>query len=293
MIKTVTDEIIPTMVIVVNSSMTSGTVPDSMKMATITPLLKKPSLDPELLKHYRPVSNLSFLSKTLERVVANRLRAYMEANTLHDPLQSAYKSGHSTETALIKVQNDLLRSIDDRGVSVLVLLDMSAAFDTVDHDVLLSRLHWMGIRDAPLRWFRSYLTDRKQYVKIQDSKSNTTSLSSGVPQGSVLGPLLFLVYLLPLRHIINAHNMAMHGYADDTQLYVSLTKPGDPAVVRTDCLRIERCLSDIQSWMALNKLKLNPEKTDIMLLGLKRQTDTISILVQQQNQKKALILGVT
>ena len=246
-------------------------------VATITPLLKKPSLDPEVLKHYRPISNLSFLSKILERVVANRLRLFMDTNALHDPLQSAYKPGHSTETALIKVQNDLLRVMDDRGVAILVLLDLSAAFDTVDHDVLLSRLHWLGIRDTPLHWFRTYLTGRTQCVKIQDTKSAVSQLSSGVPQGSVLGPLLFLVYLLPLHSIIKTHGLAMHGYADDTQIYMSLAKPRDSTLVAEDCLKLESCLSDVHSWMEANKLKLNPEKTEIMLLGLKTQIRSVHI----------------
>ena len=122
--------------ILVNLSLQSANVPDSMKQALVTPLLKKDDLDPEVLKNYRPVSNLSFLSKVLERVVAARLTNYMTINQLHEPMQSAYRACHSTETALVRVQNDILRTLDQGGAAILVLLDLSAAFDTIDHSIL-------------------------------------------------------------------------------------------------------------------------------------------------------------
>ena len=118
-------------------------------------------LDPEILKNYRPVSSLSFVSKVLERVVAQRLTSYMTDSNLHEYLQSAYKPSHSTETALLKVQNDIPRSIDQYGIVILILLDLSAAFDTIDHDVLFSRMEsTLGITGPALEWFRSYLGDR-------------------------------------------------------------------------------------------------------------------------------------
>ena len=127
--------------ILVNLSLQSANVPDSMKQALVTPLLKKDDLDPEVLKNYRPVSNLSFLSKVLERVVAARLTNYMTINQLHEPMQSAYRACHSTETALVRLQNVILRILDQGGAAILVLLDLSAAFDTIDHSILLSRMN--------------------------------------------------------------------------------------------------------------------------------------------------------
>ena len=143
-----------------------------MKSAIVTPLLKKSTLDPDILKNYRPVSNLSYISKLLERVVAGRLTDYMTENNLHEHLQSAYKPGHSTETALVKVQNDILTSIDQHGVVILVMLDLSAAFDTIDHDILFSRMeNTLGITGQALAWFKSYLSGRTLRIKIDKSFS--------------------------------------------------------------------------------------------------------------------------
>ena len=139
-IKDAKNELLPTITDIISASLRSSEVPTSMKSAVVTPLLKKATLDPEILKNYRPVSNLSFVSKVLERVVAQRLTSYMTDNNLHEYLQSAYKPGHSTETALVKVQNDILTSIDQHGIVILILLNLSAAFDTINHDVLFSRM---------------------------------------------------------------------------------------------------------------------------------------------------------
>ena len=263
---------------IVNSSLLSGCVPESMKVAIINPLIKKPSLDPEVLSNYRPVSNLSFLSKIVEKTVSARLNKYMYQNHLHDPLQSAYKTQHSTETALTKVHNDLLGSIDRHGVAILILLDLSAAFDTIDQQVLLDRMKFsLGIDGTVLAWFASYLTDRTQYVKILESTSVIIQLLYGVPQGSVLGPLLFLIYILPLHHLIMSYGLEMHGYADDTQLYVTFTRPKDSAYIQEQCLKLEECLSKIHAWMSANKLKLNANKTEIMLFGTRHSLQTVNI----------------
>ena len=130
-----------------------------MKSAVIKPLLKKENLDCNILKNYRPVSNLPFLSKVLERVVAKQLKQYMSDYNLHEPFHSAYKQFHSTESALLIVHNDILCAMENQGVTLLVLLDLSSAFDTIDHAVLLARLHHrLGINATILRWFQSYLS---------------------------------------------------------------------------------------------------------------------------------------
>ena len=239
------NELLPTITDIINASLRSSEVPTSIKSAVVTPLLKKATLDPEILKNYRPVSNLSFVSKVLERVVAQRLTSYMTDNNLHEYLQSAYKPGHSTETALVKVQNDILTSIDQHGIVILILLDLSAAFDTIDHDVLFSRMEsTLGITGPALEWFRSYLGDRTLRVQIDDSFSASQEILWSVPQGSVLGPLLFLIYLLPLGILIRKHGLELHAYADDTQLYISI-KPINQRVVDEGVAKLENCLTDI------------------------------------------------
>ncbi|WP_419637627.1 reverse transcriptase domain-containing protein, partial [Thiolapillus sp.] len=166
------DEVVPAITHVVNESFLSGTFPSMFKTAIVKPLLKKPSLDQDDLKNYRPVSNLSFLSKVAEKLVLSQLSEYLNANQLFSPVQSAYRPNHSTETALVKIVNDLLLALDDGKVSVLTLLDLSAAFDTIDHNILLHRLeHAFGITGTALSWIRSYLSDRDQTVVVNGLKS--------------------------------------------------------------------------------------------------------------------------
>ena len=232
--------IAPLMTDFINSSLQSGVVPDSIKSAAVTPPFKKPSLDINILKNYRPVSNSPFITKELERVMASQLKAYMDYNDLHDPLQSAYKTAHSTESALLKVQNDILRTVGGHGgVAALVLLDLSAAFDTIDHSILLDRMqHQLGINGVAHAWFESYLTGHTQRIRIGDSWSLAKFLPYCVPQGSVLGPLLFLIYILPLHHLILSHGLQVHGYADDTQVYLSISDPANLDTTLQECTRL-------------------------------------------------------
>ena len=181
-----------------NLSLQNANVPDSMKQALVTLLLKKDDLDSEVLKNYRPASNLSFLSKVLERVVAARLTNYMTINQLHEPMQSAYRACHSTMTALVRVQNNILRTLDQGGAAILVLLDLSAAFNTIDHSILLSRME--SVLGSALQWFKSYLLRRKQRIKINDDFSENQEILWSVPQGFMLGALLFLIYIMLMHH---------------------------------------------------------------------------------------------
>ena len=185
----------PTLTRIINLSLESETVPTDMKSALITPVLKKTSLDSNELVNYRPISNLSFVSKLLERHIAADLRYYIDENTLLDPFQSAYRPRHSTETALVRIHDDILQALDRKKGVILVLLDLTAAFDTVDHSMLLRQLYSIGIRGSALAWLTSYLSDRTLAIKIGDVVSRHKRLECGVPQGSVLGPLLFTIIL--------------------------------------------------------------------------------------------------
>src|SRR3977135_3127553 len=161
------------------------------KHALVTPLIKNSKLDSNLMSSYRPISNLLYVSKLLERCVAKQLNGYLSSSVHYEAYQSAYQPHHSTETALLHVQNDILTSIDNKEITLLVLLDLSDAFDTVDHTILLNHLKNIGITGLVYDWFSSYLTGYTQAVFLDGVSPDSVNLTCGVPQGSVLGPILF------------------------------------------------------------------------------------------------------
>uniref|UniRef100_A0A3P9KUI2 Reverse transcriptase domain-containing protein n=1 Tax=Oryzias latipes TaxID=8090 RepID=A0A3P9KUI2_ORYLA len=180
-----------------------------------------------------------------------------------DAYQSGFRTNHSTETALLKILNDLRHNYDSQKLSVLVLLDLSAAFDTVDHQILIDRLRSrVGLSGTTLNWFHSYLTDRHFFVSMDTRSSGVHEIGCGVPQGSILGPILFNLYMLPLGDVIRRHGVDFHSYADDTQLYVAVS-PDDLEPVNT----LLNCILDIKLWMAENFLQLNQDKTEVLIIG--------------------------
>ena len=185
------------------------------------------------------------MSKLLERIVAKQLLEHITENDLDVKYQSAYKAFHSTETALLRVQNDILQSMDRNEVAILIMLDLSAAFDTVDINILLYRLSTRyNISGTVLTWFSTYLNNRSQFVSVNGCSSETVELKCGIPQGSVLGPKLFSIYTAPLYEIIEHHGMKYHLYADDTQIYLFF-KPGDILAESIAYARLQQCLYDI------------------------------------------------
>ena len=260
------DKLLPIITSLINESLQTGKFPQSFKTAVVRPLLKKSSLDQNVLKNFRPVSNLSFLSKVFEKIVLNQLFDYLNTHNLLSHNQSAYRPAHSTETALVKVTNDILLALDRGDITVLTLLDLSAAFDTVDHDILFSSLsNHFGISGTALSWFKSYLTNRSQTVVIENFKSDSRDIIFGVPQGSVLGPVLFLMYTKPLLDSIDKQNILNQSFADDTQLYGS----SKPEHAQQTISTIQNCIQGIRGWMLENKLKLNDEKTEALLFHSK------------------------
>jgi hypothetical protein len=275
LLKDMIDHLSPTITKIVNLSLSTSIFPDDMKQALVTPLLKKTSLDKEILKNYRPVSNLPFLSKLTERAVASQLNDHMTSNDLHVPVQSAYRAQHSTETALLKVLNDLLISVDHGEGVILVLLDLSAAFDTIDHEILINRLaERIGVKDSALSWFKSYLSRRVQSIHVQGKSSEPKYILFGVPQGSVLGPVKFTAYQSPLYDIAMLHGVGVHLYADDTQLYVSYNI-NSPEELLTARNKLEHCIDDIHAWMTQNKLQLNEDKTELLYVCSSRNSQKI------------------
>jgi hypothetical protein len=258
----------PTITNIINLSLSSGSFPACFKQSIVTPLIKKPSLDKENLSNYRPISNLSFLSKLAERVVKIRLDQHLSQNSLYNQFQSAYTKFHSTETALLSVYNSLVCAIAKQQVSCLCLLDLSAAFDTIDHTILLHRLtDWFGIKGTALSWFQSYLSSRSFLVSASGHKSSYFSVSCGVPQGSVLGPILFIMYTTPLSTLISNSSVNHHLYADDTQLYISFS----PQSFASNITQFQSVIAQVSSWMSCNLLSLNPKKTEFLIIGTPQQ----------------------
>ncbi len=271
LVKGCLEALLPIITEVVNLSLLTPTVPENLKEAIIMPLIKKLILDPEIFKNFRPISNLKYISKIVEKVVAFHVHTHMSLQDLYELFQSAYKCFHSTETALLRVHNDCMRAMDDGQSVILVLLDLSAAFDTVDHKILLDTLSSnLGITGKALAWFQSYLSGRSESVGIDGVFSKKHTLTCGVPQGSVLGPLLFTIYTLPLAEICRKYNLCYYFFADDSQLYIAFR----PLISGAMCLaagNMEMCIAEIRACMLVRLLKLNDDKTEMLLLHSRYQ----------------------
>lgn len=256
----------------VNMALAEGCFPELFRAAVVTPLIKKSSLPREEFSNYRPISNLSFISKLLERIINIRLTDHINSFSNFTPFQSAYRKFHSTETALLRIQNDLLLAMDKQQVTALVLLDLSAAFDTVDHKILLHRLEgWFGISGNALKILSSYLSSRSQSVLVDGVSSSSLPLSTGVPQGSVLGPLLFTLYTSPIANLISSHGLSYHLYADDTQLYISFLATNASLNLQS----LSSALDRIHEWFTSNRLSLNPDKTEYLIIGTWQQRQKV------------------
>ena len=258
----------PIITSIINLSLSTAMFPQAFKHVIVTPLLKKPALDKESLSNYRPISNLSYLSKLTERIVLQKLSLHLSSNDLFNKHQSAYTKHRSTETVLLSVCNSITNAMSNQRITGLCMLDLSAAFDTIDHGILLERLSsWFGISGSVLNWFSSYLMDRTLSVKVQEYSSSPTNLNYGVPQDSVLGPILFSLYTTPLSSLISSHSLDHELFADDTQMYTCFT----PNSYSDAACCLKQTFQSISSWMSANFLALNPSKTEFMLFGTPQQ----------------------
>jgi hypothetical protein len=205
-------------------------------------------------------------------VVVQQLNDHLTLNNLHEPFQSAYRRHHSTETALLRVHNDIISAIGEKKVVLLVLIDLSAAFDTVSHKCLLSTLQHLGVKGNALDWFASYLSCRQQRININGTQSDSKELMCGVPQGSVLGPVLFTIYTSSLGQLLREQQPQYQMYADDTSLYLCVK----PSHLDEATQQITNTISLVQNWMSRHELKMNEEKTEFMVISSKTISRKIS-----------------
>ena len=266
LLKPLVDTFVPIWTELVNLSLEQGSM-ECLKCGVLAPLIKDldSSIDNDILKNYRPVTNLQLVGKLIERVVDDRLDNHMNQNKLHSSKQYAYKVEHSTELLLTKVVDNLLISCDKKTPTLVMFLDLSAAFDTVDQAKLLQILHDdIGVRGVALKWFESFLCGRTQKVKIGDEYSSEVELDFGVTQGSILGPKLFNIYAKPFPEKLKVVKVSVEGYADDHQLL-----KGFNLIFQVEVLveGIQETFDVIENWMRENFLKLNSDKTQIMIVA--------------------------
>ena len=276
LVKECITELSPIITNVVNISLTNAEFPTKYKRAVIKPLLKKPGLEP-IHKNYRPVSNLTFVSKIIEEAASVQIEQHITNHSMHEKFQSAYKAKHSTETALVRVFDNVLKELDRDNVVYLALLDLTAAFDTVDHEVLLQRLkRTFKITGQALKWICSYLSDRSAVVLVNGQFSDPSALECSVPQGSKVGPRMYNEYTFPLEKLITMMLILYHLYADDSQLQKSF----NPRVKGQDIQaanHLEQCICEVSKWMKNNKLRLNRDKTEFIILASTSNAKRVSV----------------
>ena len=290
LVKSCKDLLFPIILKIINLCFAESYFPDSLKTAIVTPILKDNSKDPDEYRNYRPVSSLPFLSKVVEKAIHEQLSEYIESNNLHAKYQSAYRQSHSCETAMLKVVDTIQENIGNGFYVLLILLDSSAAFDTVDHILLLKKLEERyAIRGNALKLIQSYLENRKFVTTIKNSSSTTRDLLYGVPQGSLLGPLFYVLYTKEIEEIVIQHGLNIHMYADDCQIFVNFRHGKVDETKR----RVECCLRDIKLWMDRHYLKLNGDKTVIKMFQPATMPSVSLSINGVALSKTAKVLGVS
>ena len=258
----VIEEALPCPTKLVNQSLEEGSM-DGVKLSVLDPLLKKAGLDIDPKKNYRPVNNLVFFSKIIERVVKKQLNQHMTVNRLHSASQFGYKYCHSTETMMLGLTNDVLLGFDEGLCTVMLFLDLSAAFDTIDIEKLLEILcDEIGVTGVALQWFRSFLSGRTQKVRIGGEFSKIMEVLFGAPQGSVLGPPLFNIYVRGQPLVFKACSFSSCSFADDSNGSKKFSLQFQFNVLKND---IPNVMAEISHWMNIMFLKINPDKTEIIL----------------------------
>ena len=261
-LKYISHEIVPVLTHIINQSLCTGIFPDTLKTAKITPVFKKG--DQHITDNYRPISLLPVISKIFEKVVFLQVYEYFTENKLLYENQYGFRKYHSTELASLEFTDKIILNLDEGKIPVSLYLDLSKAFDTIDHSILLYKLQYYGIRGVALKWFESYLSNRKQYVQFNEGVSSNSEITTGVPQGSILGPLLFIIYMNDIAKVTDKFHFTL--YADDTSLIEPLcTFTSGLADKKEAANAINKELNLITDWLCLNKLSLNAKKTKMMI----------------------------
>ena len=254
LLKQIINNIASPLAFIFNLSLTTGTCPDLLKLAKVIPIYKKDN--PNLLTNYRPISLLPCISKILEKIIYKRLNSFLCSNKILNSSQFGFRKHYSTDFAITKLLDKITHSVADKQHVIALFMDLSKAFDTIDHNILLYKLRNYGIRGIALSWIKSYLTNRQQFVSIDNLQSSRSVLKCGVPQGSILGPLLFLIYV---NDIINSSSiLSFILFADDTNVLFSHKNLA--YVIETFNFELQK----ISSWFKCNKLSLNISKTNFM-----------------------------
>ena len=266
--------LLPSIQHLINTSLQNGSMA-GLKESIVTPILKKSGLDQEVLSNYRPVCGGMFVDKVIQRSVLGQLNEHMDLNDLHIPYQSGYKKFHGCETVLLKIVDDILLCLDANKCTILLILDLSAAFDTVDHDELLKILkNEIGLRGTVLEWFKSFLSGRTQVTSVKGCKSTFANMKYGVPQGSVVGPVLFNIYIRNFINVLKSAGFVVHGYADDHQVTSSFRIEFQYHAL---CHALPKCLGIISQWMSSHFLKLNASKSNLLIFSPRNLSDKLYV----------------
>ena len=261
--KAAVDTLLPVIAQLINQSLKEGSL-DGVKWSVIDPLLKKFGLDSDVWKNYRPVNNLVFFSKLIERVAGHRLDEHMHRNNLHEASAYAYKQYHNTETMMVGITDEVLRGFDQNKATIVIFLDLSAAFDTIDIEKVLQIMHdEIGVGGTALEWFRSFLSGRTQKVKINGEYSESLEVPCGAPQGSVLGPKIFNINVRSQPLVFTFCLFTTSSFADDSNGRKQFALTFQFQILKND---VPNCMNHIVNWSNAHFMKINPDKTELLLL---------------------------
>ena len=285
LVKLVTPCILKPLKHIFNNSLQKGVFPDSMKIARVIPILK--TGDAQEFSNYRPVSILPQFSKILEKIFHNRLMSFLNDKQILYNGQFGFRKNHSTSMAILELVEEMTTAMDNSQSSVAVFIDLKKAFDTVDHNILLKKLEKYGIRGLAYSWIHSYQTNRRQYVSINGTNSTCLNIACGVPQGSILGPILFILYINDMCKVSPLLKCII--FADGTNFLYT----GDD--IAEICKTVSTELAKLSTWFNANKLSLNVSNTNFMVLSRKKINNTLTVSINGTNIERVYItrfLGV-